>query len=134
MSAPSMAIRAVHLIPQRFLREPVFTGQKWPQLLVDHDRDFFIDRSVQSLDATIGDDLQIERGDGRFRRGGSRRVAIRLLPQFLINIERVDLMLLVDPAHGVAVSAELPYFDRRDFQYRGLSQGGRYGQGQKVAS
>jgi hypothetical protein len=56
-------------------------------------------------------------------------------PQFVVDIERVDLILLVDAALRFPVAAKFPYLDRRDLQGRRLRKRcGGWQRRQKVTS
>ena len=93
-----MAIGAVKLVPQLLLRQRVLAHEEGAQLLVDNDRDLLIDGAVQAVQPAIGLDLQIERADCGVLSGGLRRVGIRLGPQFVVDVQRIRLILLVDSA------------------------------------
>jgi catechol 2,3-dioxygenase-like lactoylglutathione lyase family enzyme len=124
-------VRAIHLVPELLAGESVFAEQEGPKIGIDDHGDFPIDGAVESGGAAIGDDLEIQRGDRRLARSGIGRIAIRLRPQIVVDVKRIDLILLVDALHRFMVAVEFPNFDGRDLQWLDVRQSGRDREGGK---
>src|ERR1035438_9465590 len=120
-ASPGVAVGAVELVPEFLLRERVLLEEKRAQLFVYDDGDFLIDGPVEALRAAIGLDLQVIGADGRIL-NRVLPVGVRLRPEFIVDVQQVDLVLPIDPEGGVMMAVELPDFDCGDLQGFGLSE------------
>jgi hypothetical protein len=80
-----VAVGAVELVPEFFLRESVLLEEEGAQLFVDDDGDLFVDGAVEAIGASIGFDLQVVGGDGRVLGRGLLRVGIWLGAKLIVD-------------------------------------------------
>jgi hypothetical protein len=125
MPAARMPVRTVHLIPQFFLCQRVLADKERPELLIDDDSRFFLDWPVKAF-GVIRFDAHIIRADRRrLRRAGIRIVFIGGWSKFVVNMEGIDLILSVDPAHRLPMAAVFPNLDGFDFDRLRFGESGR---------
>ena len=115
----------------RILREGVLAHQELAQLLVDHDGSLFVDGAVDAVHAVIRSDFEIQRAGGGSARGGIRAVVVGCGAKVVVDVERVGLILLIGAAERVAMPAQLPDLDCRDFERLGLCERRKHRQGRE---
>src|SRR5262249_16032211 len=88
-----------------------------------YDRNFFIDRTVKAF-AVICPNPQIECGHRGFRCIGGCSIAIRRRAKFIVNEQGIGLVLLVDTADPIAMTAYSHDFNLTTLERPGLRRRG----------
>src|ERR1039457_1928961 len=109
------------LVVSSLLRQSVLLEQEGAQLFVDDDGDFLVDGPVEAIRAAVGLNPQVIGAD-RCTLNRVLPVGVWLRPEFIVDVQRIDLVLLIDPEGGVMMAVELPDFDGGDLQGFGLSE------------
>jgi len=112
-----MTVRAVHLVPDAFDGERMLADDQRSQIAEQHRQRFLVDRAVNAFGAAFRTDTDVVmRERPAFFLRARRRVLERLGPPLFVEMQRIHLVLAIEPRHELMGARELEDFDLADDQ------------------
>ena len=128
VAGPRVAVAAIHLVPDGLDGERVLADHIAPELLQDRLDRFRFEAAVQPFQSVLRADAEVVVGARLpHRRGPGRRRRVRRRAPRVVDVQRGDLPLPVEPGHRLDGPRDAEHLDRVDDAAVAIGRRGRCG-------